>query len=715
MNDTIALDIAGLLFECAISHGSEYLKGNYMPSLIEVYRLLIYIYYTLKWDAAVVFDGVESKLKRYERERRERRKESATDGATARVRNEPLYIAMAARICKGLNIPFVVAAYEADSQCKFIKMKGKLPSLVVTGDSDLLAYGNSRVIVVKSWRREEYRFFDLSNGSLVSHVMKDTLSHDSRVLISCLMQHDPMVVLHAIAGCFGCDFTPDESGLQGAGKATVIAALETFVDRSGSLTLESFVEALLGVDGGRIGLGRDEVLQYLVNVARCFVSDACYYDETTSVRSIGGSLVEETSDLFKRHKAALVNPRDKSEFDDVDTQVLDGLNVHNFGHRSWISKEEYEAYALPPERKTIEDCTVPELKDMIAARGGNTVSDRGEILRKPDLIRIMRAYFSLEQRSPTLVRAYNRDKVSSGSFINGLNTKNDAPVDKTLQTLLRSPFMEQPTNRLIQTEMNAALDLFLKRKFVLGIDAVAEISPEITPELIYRSFGHIGESVSQKNVGSALQRVLEQTELTYHAVAFSNDKKKFYILSKQSASMNKDQSTRAKVGAGERPELSQYLVLMVMAIEPTTLADDGHTLGRMVSIITSYCAACVAGLGSCIHCSMCCWQQYHCWGEDRGGVQEPVTMKLCRWSRSSGKQKLSATNPIHTQQLSLLPRTLSEAKKKIEANAWRNVNEGLGAVYSVYSSNDKKRRAQDPARFSLERPAVKRFLKAIRK
>jgi len=112
--------------------------------------------------------------------------------------------------------------------------------------------------------------------------------------------------------------------------------------------------------------------------------------------------------------------------------------------------------------------------------------------------------------------------------------------------------------------------------------------------------------------------VLEQSDIPYHGVAWSNDRTKFYALSKQRASMVKDESTRSKTDAGERPELKLYLVLMVWGITATTLEEDGHTLGRISNIIVSYCAACTAGLGgTCIHCSMCSYTQYHCWGEGR--------------------------------------------------------------------------------------------------
>jgi len=104
----------------------------------------------LKWNVTVLFDGVESNLKQHERARRDHRQSLESDA------NDPLYIAMAAKICDGMKVPFLVAAYEADSQCFFVSLKGEPLSLIVMGDSDLVAYGNKRVIIIKSWKEETF-------------------------------------------------------------------------------------------------------------------------------------------------------------------------------------------------------------------------------------------------------------------------------------------------------------------------------------------------------------------------------------------------------------------------------------------------------------------------------------------------------------------------------------------------------------------------------
>lgn len=197
-------------------------------------------------------------------EKREKRKQAKRD--EQKIRYDLQYIAMAAKICKGMDIPYIVAASEADSQCRYVEIYGNSPSLIVTGDSDLVAYGNKVVVVVvvKSWRHEKFRVIDMREQSLLSQVSSEGVSHDSRVLCSLLIQQHASVVLHILAACFGCDFTPDESGLPGVGEKTIMTAFECFLDKEPhcALSLDSFAAALLAVEGQRLDLGRAQIVEY---------------------------------------------------------------------------------------------------------------------------------------------------------------------------------------------------------------------------------------------------------------------------------------------------------------------------------------------------------------------------------------------------------------------------------------------------------------------
>ena len=77
------------------------------------------------------------------------------------------------------------------------------------------------------------------------------------------------------------------------------------------------------------------------------------------------------------------------------------------------------------------------------------------------------------------------------------------------------------------------------------------------------------ESLSHKNIGVALSRVLGMTKLLFHAVVFSADKTKMYVLSKQEGSMKKDEKTRKDGKHGEGPSFQNSLVFLVLEVVPT--------------------------------------------------------------------------------------------------------------------------------------------------
>jgi 5'-3' exonuclease len=731
--EAISIDIAGLLHECARNHATSYLSADYVPSLLEFHRTIVYLVYTLKWDVVVVFDGGNSPLKENELARRESRRADADDDEK-KIRNQPLYIALAAKICKEIDVCYVIAYQEADSQCRFARPDGELPSLVITGDSDLLAYGNPRIVVIKSWKHEIFRVFNLTTSQLISYDLpfgnfrreEDTPNESdnsedetggemlpSRVLTTAFLQYG-LVVLHLFAGCCGCDYTSQRNGLAGVGKKTVIDVFQcALTDHVDSLSVESFSQLLI-----QQKKCSDMSLEFIANhlqwVVDCYTRKGCYYDKDRNVRQIDNELVDAVNNNNQQHAEGKLNPRTRLPFSSEEKQLLDSLNVCNFGHKSWILESNLIGpNNLPPHRATVEECTSAELKAMIGARGGSTVTNLGASLHKQDLVRITNSYISLEKHCPSLVRYFNREKISSGTFMPSLDTNHNSQVDKILQTLLESQFIHRIEYASLKTEIEAVLGLFIKSKFIADFEKITELSPEIQPNFIYKHMGHIGESLSQKNIGTALQRVLNDRELRYHAVAFCEDKTKFYVISKQRASMSKDAKTRKEVEPGERPKHDEYLIVMVFGVDRTTQEVDGHTLGRLSHIILSYCAACTAGLGgTCIHCSQTMWTQYHHWGEQRH-TPRPVTMAECNWLKPTAKP-IAATRPTFEMAIQKKSRTIAEAEKRATNNEiYRNINHGIDAQYDVYSSAAKRLKAFDPSRFSFERPVVKAFLKSL--
>lgn len=200
--ERIGLDAGGLLFHCALMYKDSYLSGNYCPALQEFMSIVRLLSFLLKWRMCIVFDGCKSILKRYEYERR-----SNNDlHITSRL------IALAAKVCHDLFVPYIVAHEEADPQCLKNLPGIGVPTLIVTGDSDLLAYGAKRVIIVHSWSREEFRVFDL-HGEL------DESNLDKYPLLRTYHTSGGEIIFQLWAACCGCDFTPDSNGLRGVGPA----------------------------------------------------------------------------------------------------------------------------------------------------------------------------------------------------------------------------------------------------------------------------------------------------------------------------------------------------------------------------------------------------------------------------------------------------------------------------------------------------------------
>ena len=115
----IALDAAGLLHRCARRHLSAYEAKDYGPALAEFQRTMAYNISILYLILNAMNVSVVTK-----------------DKPLKAARNDSLYNAMAAKVCQGHFIPFILAPEEDDSQCRFA-LQGQPPEMIVTGDTDL--------------------------------------------------------------------------------------------------------------------------------------------------------------------------------------------------------------------------------------------------------------------------------------------------------------------------------------------------------------------------------------------------------------------------------------------------------------------------------------------------------------------------------------------------------------------------------------------------
>jgi hypothetical protein len=75
----------------------------------------------------------------------------------------------------------------------------------------------------------------------------------------------------------------------------------------------------------------------------------------------------------------------------------------------------------------------------------------------------------------------------------------------------------------------------------------------------------------------------------------------------------REKYTWNKTDVREKPKLAEYLVMIQLLVDQTAVESHGHTLGLIVCVMRSYCAACKAGGGGgcattedpCCGCSTC--------------------------------------------------------------------------------------------------------------
>jgi len=196
-----------------------------------------------------------------------------------------------------MMVSYIIASEEADSQCKSVFLEGKEPTLLITGDSDLLAYGHRRVMIVGSWKRELFCFFNLTASELIPFLSFNGIRECTKCLVAGYFQQSELV-LQLFTACCGCDFMPDKAGLPGIGIKTVIAVLkEILEDETEILSTATFARCIFESGQLKGGLTYDDVTQYIASVIAVYSAGACFYTETYCIQQLDGTIVEGASEL----------------------------------------------------------------------------------------------------------------------------------------------------------------------------------------------------------------------------------------------------------------------------------------------------------------------------------------------------------------------------------------------------------------------------------
>ena len=434
-----------------------------------------------------------------------------------------------------------------------------------------------------------------------------------------------------------------------------------------------------------------EIQQHLERIVSIYSSgEVC--DADANIVDLSGNVVVRSTNASKAHMIGNVHSRTRLPFEDKLRQEIEELDPSQHLLKTVADKSTIRGVHLPAG-KTFQECSVAQLRDHIAARGGKISH-----MNKPELIRTSKTWKFLEEE--VKVQHVDRNPNKNGIVHTNIDTSVTRPFGVILSELNQSFLRQGSTNE------HANLVADAHRLFVGGFvddkyDNIARIAPELPEGLIYKEFGNIGQNVKEKNIGDALRRCFYQNETSYHGIAFVPDHNRVITYSKAMASMSRDEKTRNMTKEGEASKKKEYLLLMEMEYKKTNEMHDAHDLGVFVKLRRACCTACVAGQGSCRHRSERLWYQFHHWTEERLGIDRPCTLDACGWAPGGKTLKCDVRLNISDQQTVKHERTLLGMKEKLERGAKRDCTEGRSSEYQLYLCADKQKYTS--GRFTKER------------
>lgn len=263
----IYIDAGSLIYSCAYQNRSSFDGGDYVPALRSFLKYLLCYRVAYKWKPVIVFDGRPPPEKAPEHQRRA----SSADHLSV----TSLFIAMCVLVCRRHYFEYVVAPFEADVQAGRGFHDNACTVVILTGDSDLIAYGNKIVVVVKSWFQETYRYFDMRLP--VTEEVKQ-----NHPLYNYYHSYG-VEVIHWWAAVMGCDISlgPTKTGIKDAGASAFLSAMQTFDGSTNRPNVNSFARALLQTCSKKVTdvYSLDDIVGELIRVSNWFGRDGQYYDK----------------------------------------------------------------------------------------------------------------------------------------------------------------------------------------------------------------------------------------------------------------------------------------------------------------------------------------------------------------------------------------------------------------------------------------------------
>ena len=507
-NKHIDIDAGGLVFVSAIRHKAAFNAGEYKRSIEDFQRQLVMLNVIHQWKYTIVFDGPRPAQKENERRRRSEKEDTVEVTST--------FIAMCIKVCQRLFVNYVVGHKEADMQV----CRQDNNAIVACRDGDAVAYGHKQIIIVDSWHKEQWRMINMETELTEEIATKYPLYKYYR-------QYG-IKVIHWFAAVMGCDLSENDSGILHAGRAAFISTLDHFYNNGINPTSKQFATELRkqAMAATRPTYSALQIQRELDRVHKWYADDGTYYDVNGNVMSISGRKVSNTSHKHRQHMKGKLDPRTCQPFTNEQQKALDSVMPHNVLHNSQVDKEQLSGLSLPEGCTTLQACTVEQLKAMLIARGGSVTKD-GKSMNKPDLIQTVGSYLIQEKTNTQNTVYFNRTRQNNGLFAK-IDTSERKSVKQILQSLHSCAEFEQG----MRDYFLELLQLHNDDKFTDDFDTISLSAPELTEDFIRQSFAHVGDGISQKNIKSGLNKVLELDKVLYHAMARSEDNKYMYILSK---------------------------------------------------------------------------------------------------------------------------------------------------------------------------------------
>lgn len=584
----------------------------------------------------LVFDGKRNEYKCYEDiRRRDKRDSAAARVAAAReavggevqakdlqamVAVTSTVIALAVKVCRDMGVKFIVAPGEADGQLA-AQSEG---DLVVSADGDMLALGVVRWVSVSpgGW---------FSGAATMVDTAAFTGEHAaSHPLVGLIRDNGPgPALVVAYAGLRGCDFSELPSGILGVG---FNAAVEALKGAASDLTPSGLIAQLEGQNLPQMpepyreemlqkGGGGEKELERVFNAYR----DATYYDQGGRICLVStGAVVAEATEEQKLHMGGKRDPKTGGVFD-VETQAaLDDLKTSELTLAAEPDPSTVPNATLP---KPIMQCLAQDLKAFISVRGGKVSG-----LKLDELRGVVQDYLELEKLVPAVLIVRER----SGLMLKHVDSKLSKPMHIFVDRMLAAP----ETGNVVGLKLllDDVKNAYRADSVITEMDLLCLQSPEINSDVIDLLYSSLGASDTKKSIQDSFSKSSEQTTLVYHAYVKVSTTKHI-LITKQNASLTKDETTRKDTPDGEKPLAQQYPCILELEVVPTTENDDGHTLGKVVRVRYSWCR-CKAGAGACVHKGMALWNQIHVWSPARP-MERSATQGAKGWGKGQGRESFA--------------------------------------------------------------------------